>query len=130
MKLQIDAQTKIKDVQQKFTEVYPFLKVEFYKEPFGKKVSAINERLSPDRIIIEEGFKSGSIDICRHRTVAALEKEFYEKFGIALLVSRKSGNNWIATSKNGDKTLKAQNQLGKAVSSQQPGVLSEEEIER
>jgi hypothetical protein len=45
--------------------------------------------------------------------VAELEKEFFEKFGIAMQVSRKSGKIWIETSKTDDRTLKAQNLLGK-----------------
>ncbi len=45
-------------------------------------------------------------------------------------VSRKSGNSWIETSKTDDRTLKAQNQLGKTMSSQLISVLSEEEFER
>lgn len=133
MKLQIDAETKIRDVQKKFTEVYPFLKVEFYKEPHAeKKVSALKDRISPDKIISEQvkSFKAESIDINRHRTVAALEKEFYEKLGVAMQVSRKSGNIWIETSKTDDKTLRTQNQLGKTMSSQRVGILSEIEFER
>jgi glycerol-3-phosphate O-acyltransferase len=133
MKLQIDTETKIRDVQRKFTEVYPFLKVEFYKKPYSeKKVSAIKDRISPDEIISEQAkfFKAESVDINRHRTVAALEKECYEKFGIAMQVSRKTGNIWIETSKTDDRTLKEQNQLGKTMSSRQVGILSEEEFER
>ena len=132
MKLQIDAGTKIREVQKKFTEIYPFLKVEFYKEPyFEKEVSTIKDRISPDKIISEQGkfFKAESVDINRHRTVAALEKEFYEKFGITMQVSRKSGNIWIETSKTDDKTLKAQNQIGKTMNSPAGGILLEEEFE-
>ena len=133
MKLQIDTGTKIRDVQKKFTEVYPFLKVEFYKEPYSEmKVSVIKDRISPDKIISEQCkfFKAECIDINKHHTVADLEKEFYEKFGIAMQVSRKSGNIWIETSKTDDRTLKSQNQLGKTMSSRQVGILSEEEFER
>ncbi len=133
MKLQIDTDTKIIDVQKKFTEVYPFLKVELYKEQHAeKKVSAIKDRISPDKIISEQSkfFKAESIDINKHRTVADIEKEFFEKFGVALQVSRKSGNIWIETSKTDDRTLKAQNQLGKTMSSQLVPILPEEEFER
>lgn len=133
MKLQIDTETKIRDLQKKFTEVYPFLKVEFYKEQHAeKKVSAIKDRISPDKIISElvKSFKAESVHINRHRTVAALEKDFYEKVGVAMQVSRKSGNIWIETSKTDDKTLRTQNQLGKTMSSQRVGILSDVEFER
>lgn len=133
MKLKIDTGTRFKDVQKKFTEVYPFLKVEFYNGQYSEmKVSAIKDRISPDKIISEHGkfFKVEYVEINRHRTVAELEKEFYEKFGTAMQVSRKSGNIWIETSKTDDRTLKAQNQIGKTMSSEQVGTLSEEEFEK
>jgi hypothetical protein len=119
MKLQINNDTKIIDVQKKFNEVYPFLKVEFYKRDYSeKKVSPFNDRISPDKIISAEvkSFQPGSIDINRHHTVSAVEREFYEKVGIAMQVSRKSGKIWIETSRTDDRTLKAQNQLGKTMS--------------
>mgnify|MGYP001088076428 CR=1 FL=1 len=133
MKFQIDNDTKIIDVQKRFNEVYPFLKVEFYKRGYSeKKVSAFKDRISPDKIISAEvkSFQPGNIDINRHRTVSALEKEFYEKFGITMQVSRKSGKMWIETSKTDDRTLKAQNQLGKTMSSPQNVILPEEEANR
>ena len=127
MKLQIGTDSRFKDVQEKFTEVYPFLKVEFYKEKYAEmEVSAIKDRISPDKIISEQGksFKADFVDINNHRTVAELEKEFYEKFGISMQVSRKSGNIWIETSKTDDRTLKVQNQMGETMSSPQDNVLS------
>ncbi len=75
-----------------------------------------------------KSFQPGDIDINRHRTVAAFEKEFYEKFGIAMQVSGKSGKIWIETSRTDDRTLKAQNQLGKTMSSPQSVILPEEEV--
>ena len=127
MKLQIGAETRFKDVQEKFAEVYPFLKVEFYKEKYAEmEVSAKKDRISPDKIISDQGksFKADSLDINNDRTVAEFEKEFYEKFGIAMQVSRKSGNIWIETSKTDDRTLKVQNQMGETMSSPQDNVLS------
>jgi len=131
MKLQINNDTKFIEVQKRFNEVYPFLKVEFYKRDYSeKKVSAFKDRISPEKIISAEAksFQPGNIDINRHRTVSAFEKEFYEKFGIAMQVSRKSGKIWIETSRTDDRTLKAQNQLGKTMSSPQPVILPEEEV--
>lgn len=133
MKLQINLETKIKDIQNQFTELYPYLKVEFYRKPHSEKeLSSAADRISPDKSFSEENksLKPESIAINRHRTVGALEKEFYEKFGIAMQVSRKSGNIWIETSKTDDRTLKEQNRLGKTMSSQQIDLISEEEFER
>lgn len=117
MKLLISAGTKFKDLKKKFSQAYPYLKVEFYDRSYSKgKVSPIKDRISPEKLISDEAtksFESEMIDINRHRTVAELEKEFFEKFGISMQVSRKSGKIWIETSKTDDRTLKAQNLLGK-----------------
>lgn len=133
MKLQIGTDTKISDVQNKFAEEYPFLKVEFYKKQYSEmEVSAKKDRISPDIIISEQGkfIKADSIDINPERTVGAVEKEFYEKFDVVMQVSRKSGNIWIETSKTDDRTLMAQNQLGKTMSSPQVDPIPEEEFEK
>ena len=122
MKIKIDIDTQIKEVQQKFTRAHPFLKVEFYKERYSKnEVSEKKARLSSDKIISEQSisFKPESLDISKARRVAAVEKDFYNKFGIVMQVSRKSGNIWIETSKTDDRTLDVQNKLGKSMSSPQ-----------
>lgn len=116
MKLLIDANTRIIDLQKKFNAVYPFLKVEFHKRGyFGKRVSSGKDRIPSDKLFSAESeiFQPGSIDINRHRSVGEVEKDFFENFGIAMQISRKSGNIWIETSRTDDRTLKAQNLLGK-----------------
>lgn len=131
MKFQLDNDTKISDLQKKFNEVYPFLKVEFYKRPYSaKKVSAMKDRIAPGAIISADAisFKPANINIGDHRTVSSLEKEFYKKFGIAMQVSRKSGKIWIETSKTDDRTLAEQNLLGKTMSSPLNAVTAEEEV--
>ncbi|HET7115403.1 MAG TPA: hypothetical protein VFI29_02875 [Hanamia sp.] len=133
MKLQIEAGTKIKELQKKISKTYPYLKVEFYKQPYSEmKVSEKKDRMLPDEIISEQSdsFEAEKFDINRNRTVGAVEKEFYEKFGIAMQVSRRSGNIWIETSKTDNRTLKAQNQLGKSMNSSQAQLIPEEEFEK
>lgn len=133
MKLQIEAGTKIKELQKKISETYPYLKVEFYKQPYSEmKVSEKKGKMLPDEIISgqSDSFEAENFDINRNRTVGAVEKEFYEKFGIAMQVSRRSGNIWIETSKTDNRTLKAQNQLGKSMNSSQAQLIPEEEFEK
>ena len=132
MKIKISADTKFNDVQEKFTEVFPFLKVEFYKEKYSENEVSTKDRIFPDKIISDQVkiFKEGSMDITSSRTVAALEKEFYEKFGITMQVSRKSGNIWIETSKTDDRTLESQNDLGKTMSTDPVDIMVEDELDR
>ena len=132
MEIKISADTKFNDVQEKFTEVFPFLKVEFYKEKYSENEVSTKDRIAAEKIISEQvkSFKEESIDITSSHTVAALEKEFYEKFGITMQVSRKSGNIWIETSKTDDRTLESQNELGKTMSSDPSDILVEDELDR
>lgn len=115
MKLQIKNDTKIKDLQKKFTEAYSFLKLEFYKKQHAEKELSVGQhKISPEKIISEQTkfFKPGNIDISNQRTVAEFEKDFYDKFHIAVQVSRRSGNIWIETSLTDDRTLETQNRQG------------------
>ena len=132
MKLSINKKTKIKDVQKIFSEIYPYLKVEFYKKPHGKKeLSSVKDRISPEKIISEVGkFKSTSvIDINEGRTVADLEAEFYKKFGIALQVSRRIGKIWIETSLTDHRSLGMQNEQGKMASTTNKDTFIEQDFD-
>ena len=134
MKLQqIDKKTKIKDLQKLFSDAYPYLKIEFYNEPHGEKeLSSIKDRISSRKIISElDNFKGrGSINITKDRTVADIEAEFYDKFGIALQVSRRMGDLWIETSLTDDRTLDMQNQQGKVASTSKEDTLIEVDFDR
>ena len=119
MKLEFNYETKIKEVQKEFSKVYPFLKIEFYKKPHAvKELTHRKFRLNPGRLLSEESksFNPSEIDIRKNKTVAELEKEVYEKLGIAMQVSRKSGNIWLETSFTDDRTLEMQNQQGQSMS--------------
>ncbi|MEO6844488.1 MAG: hypothetical protein ABI184_04895 [Ginsengibacter sp.] len=119
MKLEFNYETKIKEVQKEFSKVYPFLKIEFLKKPHAvKELTYRKFRLNPGRLLSEESksFNPSEIDIRKNKTVAELEKEVYEKLGIAMQVSCKSGNIWLETSFTGDRTLEMQNQQGQPTS--------------
>lgn len=134
MKLSINKKTKIKEVQKIFSEIYPFLKVEFYKKPHGEnELSSVKDRISPEKVISEVGkLKSTAvIDINEDRTVADLEAEFYKKLGIALQVSRRTGKIWIETSLTDHRSLGMQNEQGKMASaSNKDTLLKEHDFDR
>src|SRR5690606_24691383 len=111
---------KIEDVQKKFKDVYPYLKIDFYKKKHDEEeLSPIEDMISSDKLFSQVGKSiiTREIDISKHRTVADLEKAVYDKFGISMQVSRKSGSVWIQTSKTDHRTLEMQNESGKAMSS-------------
>lgn len=115
MKLQIRKTTKIKDLQKVFSDTYPYLKLDFYSRPHREmQLSAEKDKISPEEKISELGKlkEKGMIEIEDEKTVAELEAEFYEKFGIASQVSRRAGDIWIETSLTDNRSLDMQNQYG------------------
>ncbi|MBY5959004.1 hypothetical protein KUV50_12705 [Membranicola marinus] len=119
MQIQINLDTRIAHAQNKFHEVYPYLKIDFYNKPHDEEeLSRVSDMISPNELFssIKTIMRPESIDIGEERTVAQVEQEFYDKFGVAMQVSRKSGDVWLQTSKTDHLTLKKQNESGKAMS--------------
>jgi len=116
MEIYISEEDILRNIQNKFREVYPYLKLECYLSPCEKgKAPRQNEKISPDTPIEEIRLMHtfGWMDISEHRTVAEVEKEFYRYMGLAIRIFRKGRNGWLPTSNTGAMTLAAQNALGK-----------------
>lgn len=116
MKLQINKETKIKDIQKSFSAHYPYLKIEFYKQPHSEaELSSKKDRILPVRTIgeVSKIRTAKTVDVNPDRTVADLESAFYKKFGIAIQVARRTGNIWIQTSLSDSRTLGMQNEQGR-----------------
>ena len=107
MKIVISKKTSVSEIQKKFSEHYPSLKLEFYKH---KAVDGMNtEGVMGD----DNHFKKeAAISIHKEQTVAEFEKDFWEKTGVAAQVFRHSGNIWLQTTRTDDWTLEQQNAHG------------------
>ncbi len=119
MKLHIDEESQIRNIQNEFNEVYPFLKIEFFKDSFTKnKHSQKAEKINHAEKVKLVGRLNGhhTIDISKQRTVAQLEEDFKEFLGLKAEVYRKSGNSWIETSLTDNWTLEQQNSEGEFLS--------------
>ncbi len=114
MLLSIQKNGTIGEAQNRFSSVYPFLKIEFYKnlEPgFSRK------HLTPLNTFQSAGLKhEGSLEITPVMTVGQLENVFGEKFGLSVQVSRKSGPVWLETTMTDSWTLQQQNEHGREIS--------------
>ena len=107
MKLEITKKTSVSDVKEKFSEHYPGLKLEFYKE---KSKDGINKEGALDET--SNFKKEANISIDKNRTVADFENEFWDATGVAAQVFRQSGNIWLQTTRTDDWTLEKQNEQG------------------
>jgi hypothetical protein len=114
MKLTIKEGMYIRDIQQAFSEIYPFLKIEFFRHKHGmQQLSPKKEKLDSYTTIQLSNNYTGpcSLDVSKDITVGEFEKDCWEKTGVAVQVFRKSRNLWIETSLTDNWTLEKQNEL-------------------
>ena len=100
----------MKKIQQMFSEVYPYLRLEFIttgsKKQFTSKKIALND---PNCFV-------DNIKINGERTIREVEEEIRECFHVPVQVLRKTGSVWIETTYTQDWTLEQQNKEGEALS--------------
>lgn len=123
MLIQIDDNNTFDYIQQRFSLLYPFLRLEFFKKKsplLGSGVSIkqpitnLNKTLAESRTIINEG----KIIISPKMTVSELEKSFNEIYGLSTQVFRQSGNVWLVTTVTDKWTLEEQNKQGEIITQQ------------
>lgn len=121
MAIIIEDNNNIYGIQEKFSLLFPFLKLEFYKKSSQQNTNTAkqliintNKTLAECRTI----FKSGDITITPEMTVSELEKSFTDIYGLYTQVFRKSGNIWLVTTITDNWTLNEQNQQGEIITKQ------------
>lgn len=117
MILSINKNHTIADVQRNFTELFPYLKVQFFKKQHKQFEGSHKKEVLPDSVPLSKlNASEGSISITGDLTVGDLEKLFSTEFGLNAQVFRKSGNSWLETTVTDNWTLKKQNEEGKELS--------------
>ncbi len=132
MNLIIDNNSKLSDIKKQFSEVYHFLKIEFFKKPHAEnKLSLEMDKITSDKTIVMISKFEGSviIDINKNKTVNQLEKDFWDKFRLSVQVFRKSMNMWIETSLTDAWTLERQNSEGEIFSTNENAGIIEKSFE-
>jgi hypothetical protein len=124
MKITLDIDTSVKDVQKQFSDLFPFLQIQFYRmRPDVKSVKVIeNEKLK----YLVRHYGGAVLKFSEETTVTDLQRVF-EDLGLYVQVFRKFGSFWIATSLTDDWTLDRQNQEARLLctpaETQVPGML-------
>jgi hypothetical protein len=114
--LEIGPDVLISDLNNDFSGLYPFLKLEFFKnsDDSATLMSAKN-MLTQDLTLFGAGLtnsRSGEISVNPERKVAEIEDEFRSLYGLNVQVFRKSGSVWLETTGTDNLTLREQNNLG------------------
>ncbi len=115
MKIHIDDNRAISDIQSEFSDAFAYLKIEFFKKPHEVgETSAKSDMLPPDTTLAKWRtiHNEGDLSITAETTVEEVENGFQEKFGVSAQVFRKSGDVWLETSATDGWTLKEQNEQG------------------
>lgn len=133
MKLHIENNRPVKDLQEDFANFFPYLKIEFFSAPHkpGAESSADsiikgNFLISQCRSIDKEGF----FEINPEMSVSDLEQNFMKQFGLSVQVFRKTDHHtWLETTNTDNWSLGKQNQVGKEMMAMKQNPEKTEEID-
>ncbi|MBV6440393.1 MAG: hypothetical protein DYG98_12835 [Haliscomenobacteraceae bacterium CHB4] len=118
MKIHIAKDKTIGQIQDEFSQSYPFLKLVFFSKPHKAYKGSPAKYLVDDRNITMESLEkkphSGDLYLEPEMPTWQVERLFEEEFGLHVQLFRKSGNTWLETSVTDDLTLEEQNVKGKA----------------
>jgi len=119
MKIGIHDTLKVSAIQEAFSHLFPYLKLEFYSRTHKDGAgSAVKFLKSEDAVLgdFRKTHTTGDLDIDSNMTVSDLEQAFGETYGVGVQVFRKSGNIWLQTTITDGWTLGKQNTEGELLS--------------
>ncbi len=121
LNIAIDDCKEIKTLQQEFTSMFPYLKIEFFAGT-GKKGDLNTKKLlkSAHTTLGEcrHLHNTGVVYITADMTVTELEQLFFNTFGLSAQIFRKSGRVWLETTVTDKWSLEKQNHEGEQLSKQ------------
>lgn len=133
MKIAINNQRTISDVQKDFSMAFPYLKIEFFNTRYVANQALAKAQMFANTKKLGEckkDIKEGVVSILNSETVAQVESEFWDKFGLCTQVFRRSGNVWIETTLTDAWTLEQQNKEGYEMSSKTGWIEKEDPTDR
>ncbi|MEL6866026.1 MAG: hypothetical protein AAFP19_16485 [Bacteroidota bacterium] len=106
---------KLAEIQQEFSQCYPFLRLAFYTFPHRIGRLSSEEDLLDKNLTIQQlqlPTCQGRISLDGQQKVAQFEQAFSQKFGLHTQVLRKSYGKWLQTWITDVWTLEEQNYRG------------------
>ena len=105
----------LREIKDIFSFIFPGLKIEFYKGSHLKyELSTQSSQYDENLRLSEISSKlfSDEFKFYPKNTVAEIEKEFEDRYGIHIQIFRRSNDLWLQTSATDDWTLEEQNRKG------------------
>ncbi len=124
MSLNIDDKKNIQTLQSEFNALFPYLRLMLTKVVPGHDSSAKNStnqlQIVDDTPLLDYKIANPETPFCIYpeMTVAELEQQFLQRYGLEPIILRKSGNVWIEASITDDWTLEEQNTQGELITKQ------------
>lgn len=115
MYFEINDNTTFKEIQEAFSNFYPYLQVEFYTRGHKKYEESLDiDLVYPGKTIgdVKKTHVSGVLEISPLETVAQVEQELQMRFGLSAQVFWNDNDVWRVTTGMDDLTLKELNELG------------------
>lgn len=118
--LAIFADRTIREVQEDFSNAFPYLKIEFFRNGEVRKDRYPAQMMIAHNRTLKEAWvrkkAEGVLPLSETLTVSDLENSFLDKYGLSVQVFRRSGNLWLETTMTDNWTLRQQNEHGKEIS--------------
>jgi hypothetical protein len=112
MHIDINDNTRLREIQEVFPDYYPYLGLAFYKK---HEASPEQELITAEKTIgeLKQTHVSGLLEMMPFYKVADIEKEFGQRFDLSVQILRKEKDGWVQTTGMDDFTLKELNELGR-----------------
>jgi len=118
MKLRVNDDSKLESIQRGFNQMFPYLKLEFLspmrRGDYARALFRNGERTIGNSRTVRSG---DGLLIIPDMTVADLEQQFTNIYGLKVQVYRKSGKVWLETTFTDGWSLQEQNIQGEQLSS-------------
>ena len=99
MEITINDSRKVYAIQKEFSDIFPFLKLEFSAKPHNSSGASPgnNTSVSPSKTIGEcrTVHTSGVLTITPHMTISDLDEILNDNLGLSVKILHKSGSNWL-----------------------------------
>jgi len=119
MYLEITGERLISEIQKDFCAVYPYLKIEFFKNGEVRRDRYPLNKLIPATQPVKNAWHrkqdTGQLTFNDSMTVTDFENALMDQFGLSAQVFRRSGNLWLETTITDYWTLKQQNDHGREI---------------
>lgn len=111
MKLEINDNTSLMQVQEQFNKAYQYLWINFYYTSFYTTSDTALEKINKNVKIKNIANVTGTtvINIDKNVSIHQLEEDFFNILGLKAKICRKSGNVWVETTFTGNWSLERQN---------------------